>query len=67
MWLNDLTEATEAAIKHLGEDVDYVCIEEVSPCADGGIVFALSDGSYVKWFSNGETVRRGKDDWRMPS
>ena len=67
MWLNDLTKATEAVIKHLGEDVKYVCVEKVSPCADGGIAFALSDGGYVKWFSNGETVRRGKEDWRMPS
>jgi hypothetical protein len=67
MWLNDLTKATEAVIKHLGEDVKYVCVEKVSPCADGGIAFALSDGGYVKWFSNGETVRRGKDDWRMPT
>ncbi len=67
MWLNDLARATEAVIKHLGEDVKYVCVEKVSPCADGGIAFALSDGGYVKWFSNGETVRRGKDDWRMPT
>jgi hypothetical protein len=67
MWLNDLTKATEAIIKHLGEDVNYACVEKVSPCADGGIAFALSDGGYVKWFPNGETVRRGRDDWRMSS
>ena len=67
MWLNDLTTAIEAVIKYLGEDVNYVCVEKVSPCADGGIAFTLSDGGYIKWFPNGETVRRGKDDWRIPS
>ena len=63
MWLNDLAKATEAVIKHLDEDV---CVESVKPCADGGIAFALSNGGYVKWFPDGEIVRRGKDDWRMP-
>lgn len=67
MWLQDLEKALAKVVEFLGEDRCYVLVESIKPCADGGIAFALSDGGYVKWFPNGEVVRRGKDDWRMPS
>lgn len=65
MWLRDLEKAIVKVNDFLVADVD-VQIESVKPCADGGIAFALLDGGYVKWFPDGEIVRRGKDDWRMP-
>ena len=67
MWLTDLEKAIAKVNDFLGADRNYVLIESIKPCADGGIAFALSDGDYVKWFPNGEIVRRGKDDWRMSS
>lgn len=67
MWLCDLEKAIAKVNESLGEDRCYVLVESIKPCADGGIAFALSDGGYIKWFSDGEVVRRGKDDWRMPA
>lgn len=66
MWTRDLEKAVVKVNDFLGADRNYVLIESIKPCADGGIAFALSDGGYVKWFPDGEIVRRGKDDWRMP-
>lgn len=66
MWMCDLEKAIAKVNEFLGEDRCYVLIESIKPCADGGIAFALSDGGYIKWFPDGEVVRRGKDDWRMP-
>lgn len=66
MWLCDLEKAIGKVIDYLGADACAVCVESIKPCADGGIAFALSDGGYVKRFPDGEIVRRGKDDWRMP-
>ena len=65
MWLQDL----EKALTKLKEECDYnfICVEKIMPCADGGIAFTLSNGDYVKWFPNGEIVRQKKDDWRTPS
>lgn len=65
MWLCDLENALGKVITFLGADACAVCVESIKPCADGGIAFALSDGGYVKWFPDGEIVRRGKDDWRI--
>ena len=67
MWMCDLDKAIAKVNEFLGADRDYVLIESIKPCADGGIVFALSDGGYIKWFPDGEVVRREKDDWRMTS
>lgn len=66
MWMCDLEKAIAKVNEFLGADRSYVLIESIKPCADGGIAFALSDGGYIKWFSDGEVVRRGKEDWRMP-
>ena len=66
MWMCDLEKAMAKVNEFLGEDRWYVLVESIKPCADGGIAFALSDGGYIKWFSDGEVVRRGKEDWRMP-
>ena len=66
MWMHDLEKAIAKVSEFLDADRCYVLIESIKPCADGGIAFALSDGGYVKWFPDGEVVRRGKDDWRMP-
>lgn len=66
MWMCDLEKAIAKVNEFLGADRCYVLIESIKPCADGGIAFALSDGGYIKWFSDGEVVRRGKEDWRMP-
>ena len=66
MWMCDLEKAIPKVNECLGVDRGYVLIESIKPCADGGIAFALSDGGYIKWFPDGEVVRRGKDDWRMP-
>jgi hypothetical protein len=65
MWLCDLEKALGKVVAFLGADACAVCVESIKPCADGGIAFALSDGGYVKWFPDGEIVRRGRDDWRM--
>lgn len=66
MWLCDLENALGKVIDFLGADECAVYVESIRPCVDGGIAFALSDGGSVKWFPDGEIVRRGKDDWRMP-
>ena len=65
MWLCDLENALGKVIAFLDADACAVCVESIKPCDDGGIAFALSDGGYVKWFPDGEIVRREKDDWRM--
>ena len=66
MWLCDLEKAISKVRAFLEADACMVCVEKISPCADGGIAFALSDGGYIKWFTDGEVVRRNKDDWRIP-
>ena len=66
MWMHDLEKVVVKVNDFLEVDKDNVQVESVKPCADGGIAFALSDGGYIKWFPDGDIVRRGKDDWRMP-
>lgn len=62
MWLCDLENAIGKVIAFLGADACGVCVEKISPCADGGIAFALSDGGYVKWLPDSEIVRRKKEE-----
>ena len=64
MWFTDLVEATNKAREWLGKGVNFVCIESVRGCADGGIVFALSDFSRVKWFPDGSIKRFQEGEWR---
>lgn len=64
MWLCDLEKAIGKVIDYLGADACMVCIDKVSPCADGGIAFYLSDRSRVKWFQDGAIVRKEEGSWR---
>lgn len=66
MWFDDLMIAIDRVYRWLGDDAKSVCIDKVTPCADGGIVFMLSDHSRVKWFNNGTVVRREEGSWRQP-
>ena len=60
MWINDLIEATND-VKELFSDC---CIDRVSPAVDG-IVFELSNHTYVKWFYATKThVQYDKNAWR---
>ena len=67
MWMCDLENAIGKVIVFLGAEASAVCVKKISPCADGGIAFALSDGGYIKWCPDGEIVRREKEDCRTPS
>lgn len=62
MWLQDL----EKALARLKEECDYnfICVEKITPSADGGIVFKTTYHTYIKWFPNGEIVERKEGDWR---
>ena len=62
MWLQDL----EKALARLKEKFDYnfICVEKITPCADGGIVFKTTHHTYIKWFPNDEIIERNEGDWR---
>ena len=62
MWLQDL----EKALARLKEERGYnfICVEKITPCADGGIVFKTTYHTYIKWFPNGEIIEREEGDWR---
>jgi hypothetical protein len=45
-------------------DFCFICIENVTPAADGGIVFKTTHHTYIKWFPNGEIRERNEEDWR---
>lgn len=64
MWFIDLKAATEKVMEYLGENVNYVCIDKVTPCYDGGIVFTLSSGRYVRWKPDGTIIAKEEGDWR---
>ena len=64
MWLCDLEKALGKVINALGADACMVCVDDIRPCVDGGVVFVLSDGRRVKWFPDGEITIREKGDWR---
>ena len=64
MWFTDLKAATEKVMEYLGENANYVCIDKVTPCWDGGIVFTLSDFRYVRWKPDGTITEGEKGDWR---
>lgn len=62
MWLCDL----EKALARLKEENKYnfICVENITPCADGGITFKTTSHTYIKWFPNGEIRERNEGDWR---
>ena len=64
MWLQDL----EKALARLKEECDYnfICVEKITPSADGGIVFKTTYHTYIKWFPNGEIEERKEEEWRTP-
>lgn len=64
MWLCDLEKALRKAVAFLGADACTVCIEKISPSADGGIVFKTTRHTYIKWLPNGEIRERNEEDWR---
>lgn len=64
MWFIDLEKATKQVMDKLGEGANYVCVEKIGPCADGGIVFVLSDHRHIKWVRDGEIIIREEGSWR---
>ena len=64
MWFQDLLTACEAVYAWLGKDANMVCIEKITPSADGGIVFLLSNRSRIKWFQSGDIVSKEGGEWR---
>ena len=62
MWLQDL----EKALAKLREQYNFsfICVESITPAADGGIVFKTTYHTYIKWFPNGEIRERNEGDWR---
>ena len=64
MWLCDLEKALGKVIAFLGADACMVCVDKVTPCWDGGIVFALSDGRFVRWKPDDTITVKEKGDWR---
>lgn len=65
MWLCDLKKAVSKVIDFLGANAYMVCIDKIIPCADGGIVFYLSDRSMVRWRRDGTIVRKEEGgNWR---
>ena len=63
MWLNDLEKALVKMREEMC-DFNFVCVEKVTPSADGGIVFKTTHHTYIKWFPNGEIRERNEEDWR---
>lgn len=61
MFLDDLMIAIDRVYRWLGADIS---IDSINGCADGGIVFHLSNDEIIKWYNDGTVVRRGKEDWR---
>jgi hypothetical protein len=64
MWIADLVKATKAVEDFLGENKWFVTINEVKPCADGGVVFYMSDFTHIKWFQDGKITQREFHSWR---
>ena len=64
MWFNDLERAVYALGKFLGKGVYYVTIEKINPCADGGIVFQMSNHDRLKWFPEDYIEVYKEGSWR---
>ena len=64
MWYNDLEKAIHTLGKFLGEGMYYATIEKINPCADGGIVFHMSNHDRLKWFQDDHIELYKKGNWR---
>ena len=64
MWLQDLEKALAKLKEQYGFNFNTICIENVKPSADGGIVFKTTYHTYIKWFPNGEIRERNEGEWR---
>jgi hypothetical protein len=64
MWLQDLEKALARLKEEYGINLNFICVENIRPAADGGIVFKTTYHTYIKWFPNGEVRERNEGDWR---
>jgi hypothetical protein len=64
MWLQDLEKALAKLKEQYGINFNFICVEKITPSADGGIVFKTTYHTYIKWFPNGEIRERKEEDWR---
>ena len=60
MWLQDL----EMAVSALRTKFPCSVIEQITPCADGGIAFRTSYYTIIKWYPDGRVEERKTDAWR---
>lgn len=63
MWIMDL----EKAVQKIKEEKkhEYFAIEEITPCADGGISFKTSRNTVIKWYPNNEIKETPINAWRQ--
>ena len=63
MWLNDLEKAI-AKLREERCDFNFICVENVKPSADGGVVFKTTYFTYIKVFRDGTIIEKKEDEWR---
>lgn len=63
MWLNDLEKAI-AKLREERCDFNFICVEKVTPAADGGVVFKTTYHTYIKVYRNGAIEERDEKEWR---
>lgn len=52
MWLQDLKNAV-VKLQEERPDFKTICLKDVRPCADGGIIFRTTYFTYIKVYRNG--------------
>ena len=60
MWITDLQKALEA----IADRCKYCCINKITPRADGGINFYLSNFYLVVWHKDGTITEHEEGEWR---
>ena len=63
MWLNDLEKAIVKMREEM-PDFNFICIEKVTPSADGGIVFKTTYHTFIKVYRNGVIEEKKEGEWR---
>lgn len=63
MWLQDLEKAL-AKLREERPDFKLLCVDSITPCWDGGIVFKTTYHTYIKVCRNGVITERKEKDWK---
>ena len=60
MWFSDLNKA----VRLLKDKYQFCCINKITPRADGGINFYLSNCYLVVWHKDGTITEHKEGEWR---